>query len=132
MLLTGASRGIGHGTCQLFAAAGWRVITVSRTPFDTSSKCPWKAGGVNHVQADLSSPKDTERAISEIKRRLGGEPLHALVNNAAISPKNDAKQRLAVQETDLATWQRVMQVNFIAPIMLANGLLSELQVRNPV
>ena len=85
---TGASRGIGHGTCQLFAAAGWRVITVSRTAFDTSSKCPWKAGTLNHVTADLSTPEGTSAAIAEIKRKLGGEPLHALVNNAAISPKN--------------------------------------------
>ena len=39
MLLTGGSRGIGHGTAKLFAAAGWRVITCSRTPF-AAGKCP--------------------------------------------------------------------------------------------
>jgi NAD(P)-dependent dehydrogenase (short-subunit alcohol dehydrogenase family) len=27
MLLTGASRGIGHATVQYFSAKGWRVIT---------------------------------------------------------------------------------------------------------
>ena len=38
-----------------------------------------------------------------------------------------AKQRLAVQETDLLTWQHVFQVNFMAPVMLANGTSTFLQ-----
>ncbi len=33
LLLTGASRGIGHATVKRFASAGWRVITCSRHPF---------------------------------------------------------------------------------------------------
>src|SRR5258705_450729 len=33
LLLTGASRGIGHATVKRFSAAGWRVITCSRHPF---------------------------------------------------------------------------------------------------
>ena len=42
MLLTGASRGIGHATVKVFSAAGWRVITVSRHPFP--EECPWEDG----------------------------------------------------------------------------------------
>lgn len=126
MLLTGASRGIGHGTVKLFATAGWRVITCSRTPF--SGKCPWTAGSINHVQVDLSDAEDTRRAILEIKQKLGpAGQLHALVNNAAISPKNLAGGRLSSGETDLATWQSVFQVNFFAPVMLAQGLAGELK-----
>ena len=34
MVLTGASRGIGHATVKLFSEAGWRIITCSRQPFD--------------------------------------------------------------------------------------------------
>ena len=33
LLLTGASRGIGHATVKRFSAAGWRVITCSRHAF---------------------------------------------------------------------------------------------------
>ena len=33
LLLTGASRGIGHATVIRFSSAGWRVITCSRHPF---------------------------------------------------------------------------------------------------
>src|SRR3974377_2470272 len=96
LLLTGASRGIGHATVKRFAAAGWRVITCSRHPFPEN--CPWEAGPEDHIQVDLSSPDNTEEAIAETKRRLHGE-LHALVNNAAISPKADRGMRLGSIET---------------------------------
>ncbi|MFM9785742.1 SDR family NAD(P)-dependent oxidoreductase, partial [Streptomyces scabiei] len=42
LLLTGASRGIGHATVKRFSAAGWRVLTVSRHAF--SPHCPWEGG----------------------------------------------------------------------------------------
>ena len=51
LVLTGASRGIGHATARLFSAEGWRVITVSRQAF--SDKCPWAAGPQDHLQLDL-------------------------------------------------------------------------------
>jgi hypothetical protein len=51
MVLTGASRGIGHGTVKLFAAAGWRVITLASTPW--ASDCPFSQGASDHVQVLL-------------------------------------------------------------------------------
>ena len=57
VVLTGASRGIGHATVKCFSDAGWRVLTCSREGFD--SRCPWPGGKENHVQVDLSDPKST-------------------------------------------------------------------------
>ncbi|MEI9993096.1 MAG: SDR family oxidoreductase [Rhizomicrobium sp.] len=85
LILTGASRGIGHATVKRFSSAGWRVITCSRHAFPES--CPWAAGPEDHIQVDLADPDDTERAIAEMKSRLTDGKLHALVNNAGISPK---------------------------------------------
>lgn len=125
MILTGASRGIGHATVKRFSAAGWRVITCSRHAFP--EECPWEAGPEDHIQVDLADPANTDEAIQEIKRRLGGSGLHALVNNAAISPKGKGGSRLSSIDTGLSDWQWVFQVNFFAPIMLARGLISELE-----
>jgi NAD(P)-dependent dehydrogenase (short-subunit alcohol dehydrogenase family) len=124
LLLTGASRGIGHATVKRFSAAGWRVITCSRHPFPEN--CPWEMGPEDHIQVDLADPSNTRHAIDEIKQRIHGE-LHALVNNAAISPKADEGKRLSSLETTLDVWQQVFQVNFFAPIMLARGLVNELK-----
>jgi NAD(P)-dependent dehydrogenase (short-subunit alcohol dehydrogenase family) len=124
LLLTGASRGIGHATVKRFSAAGWRVITCSRHPFPEN--CPWEAGPEDHIQVDLADPANTTAAIAEIKQRIDGE-LHALVNNAGISPKDPEHARMGSIETELDTWQHVFQVNFFAPIMLARGLMQELK-----
>jgi NAD(P)-dependent dehydrogenase (short-subunit alcohol dehydrogenase family) len=127
MLLTGASRGIGHATVKLFAMQGWRILSCSRQPF--SDKCPWPSGADDHVQIDLADPEDTMRGIAEIKDRLRveGGKLNALVNNAAISPKGANGSRLGASTTSFNDWHNVFQVNFFAPIMLARGLLDELK-----
>jgi NAD(P)-dependent dehydrogenase (short-subunit alcohol dehydrogenase family) len=125
LLLTGASRGIGHATVKRFSSAGWRVITCSRHAFP--EECPWEAGPEDHIQVDLASPEATTEAIKEIKNRLERNELHALVNNAGISPKGKDGARLGTLETSVADWQHVFQVNFLAPIMLARGLVDELK-----
>jgi len=127
LILTGASRGIGHATVKRFSSAGWRVITCSRHAFPED--CPWEAGPEDHIQLDLSDPDKTDTAIEEMKRRLQdqGGRLNALVNNAAISPKRPDGGRMGAIETPIADWQTVFQVNFFGPIMLARGLMNELK-----
>ena len=127
LILTGASRGIGHATVKRFSSAGWRVITCSRHSFPED--CPWEMGPEDHIQVDLANEADTERAIGEMRERLKdqGQRLNALVNNAAISPKGQDGARLGAIDTSISDWQWVFQVNFFAPIMLARGLLQELE-----
>jgi NAD(P)-dependent dehydrogenase (short-subunit alcohol dehydrogenase family) len=128
VLVTGASRGIGHATVKRFSSAGWRVITCSRHGFPED--CPWEAGPDDHIQVDLSNPESTEQAIEEMRNGLAaqGGRLNALVNNAAISPKGEGGARLGTIDMPVDDWQKVFQVNFFAPIMLARGLLEELKL----
>ena len=127
LVLTGASRGIGHATVKRFSSAGWRLITCSRHAFPEN--CPWEMGPEDHIQVDLGDPASTRAAVALIKARLSdqGGRLNALVSNAAISPKGAGGARLGSIETELEDWQLVFQVNFFAPIMLARGLIDELQ-----
>jgi len=125
LILTGASRGIGHATVKVFSEAGWRVITCSRHPFPEG--CPWESGPEDHVQIDFADPASTERGIVVMRERLDGGALHALVNNAGISPKGEEGERLGVLQTGTALWQHVFQVNFFAPVMLVRGLCAELK-----
>jgi NAD(P)-dependent dehydrogenase (short-subunit alcohol dehydrogenase family) len=123
LVLTGASRGIGHATVKRFGSEGWRVLTCSRHPFDP--RCPWPGGEENHIQIDLADPTKTIAAMETIKAKLNGR-LDALVNNAGISPKGEGGKRLNTLETDLRTWGHVFHVNFFAPVVLARGLQDEL------
>lgn len=56
---------------------------------------------------------------------MGGR-IHALVNNAGVSPKGPGGARLNTMTTDLRTWGHVFHVNFFAPVILARGLKDEL------
>lgn len=127
LVLTGASRGIGHAAVRKFSAEGWRVLTLSRQPFDDN--CPWPEGAANHVQVDLADADSLGMAVADIRSRLEGEggQLHALVNNAGISPKLAEGARPNSIDTPLQVWRQVFQVNFFAPILLARALMQELK-----
>nr|WP_265332252.1 SDR family oxidoreductase [Sneathiella sp. P13V-1] len=123
-MLTGASRGIGHATVKRFSAAGWRVMTVSRQAF--SEYCPWEGGEENHIQLDLADVEQLPESIALIEEKLGGEPLHALVNNAGISPKGPDGSRFNTLNSSYSDWLHVYNVNLFAPMMLAQGLFDQL------
>jgi NAD(P)-dependent dehydrogenase (short-subunit alcohol dehydrogenase family) len=124
IILTGASRGIGHATVQRFSGAGWRIITCSRD--DVPEECKRDPNWSHHIPADLSDPAEIDRMIEEANASLGGDPLDALVNNAAISPKTEFKERLGCLNGEIADWRRVFELNLFAPLVLARGFAAPL------
>ena len=105
VILTGGSRGIGHATSKKFWDNGWRVITCSRTP--VAPQCPWEENKKDHFQIDLENLENLNIKIEELKKLLDNRPVKALINNAAISPKNENNQRLGFMDTSLELWQKV-------------------------
>ena len=123
-IITGASRGIGLTTAQVFLSKGWEVITCSRgkLPSDISSNKKLKL----HCQVDLADSRNVDLFIDEVKNCLGGQPLNALVNNAGVSPKTFYKERLGCLNGDINAWREVFELNFYAPLRLSRGFASSL------
>tara|TARA_R110002110_G_scaffold85816_2_gene223620 strand:- start:214947 stop:215732 length:786 start_codon:yes stop_codon:yes gene_type:complete len=119
LILTGASRGIGHATVKRFSDEGWQIITCSRDP--VPAHCERDPNWTSHISTDLSDPADVERFIAEALALLGDTPLNALVNNAAVSPKTDFQERLGCLNGPLEDWREVFQLNFFTPLVLARG-----------
>jgi NAD(P)-dependent dehydrogenase (short-subunit alcohol dehydrogenase family) len=105
-LVTGGGRGIGREAALLLAAAGARVMIVSR------SEAELAAVGLAYVVADLGSPEGCALAVAETERRLG--PIQVLVVNHGIG---SAHERL-VWEQDPAVWRETMRVNLDGPFEL--------------
>ena len=124
LLLTGASRGIGHATVRRFSEAGWSIITTSREA--VPAECKRDPNWTHHIPADLAVVADVERFVAEVKELLGGDPLHALVNNAGVSPKAPAHERLGVLNGEVADWHEVFQLNLFTPLQLVRGLIEQL------
>jgi len=120
LVLTGASRGIGHATVKRFSDEGWRIITCSRD--DVPPECKRDPNWAQHVVADLSQPGNVDAFIARALVLLHGGALQALVNNAAVSPKTPFKERLGCLNGSLDEWRRVYELNFFAPLAIARGM----------
>jgi NAD(P)-dependent dehydrogenase (short-subunit alcohol dehydrogenase family) len=124
LLLTGASRGIGHATVRRFSDAGWHVITSSRE--GVPAECKRDPNWTHHVPADLTEAGAVDQFIAEVNGIIGGGALQALVNNAGVSPKTPFKERLGCLNGDLADWRDVFQLNFFTPLALSRGFAAAL------
>lgn len=124
VLLTGASQGIGHATVQRFMREGWRVITCARR--DIPPHCRREPLWTHHIVADLADPASLDAFVRQANEILAGGPLHALVNNAGVSPKTPFKERLGVLNGAIEGWKMVFELNFFAPLKLARGFASAL------
>lgn len=124
LVLTGASRGIGHATVRRFSEAGWTIFTCSRE--DVPADCRRDPNWSHHFVADLAQPQARERFIVEVDKALSGAPLHALVNNAGVSPKTPYRERLGILHGELEEWRSVFELNFFAPLELSRGFAGAL------
>ncbi len=124
VILTGASQGIGHATVARFMREDWRVISCSRQ--EVPAHCRRDPNWTHHISTDLVNEGDVSRFIAEANAILDGGPLHALVNNAGVSPKTSFKERLGVLNGPIQGWREVFELNFFAPLKLARGFASAL------
>ncbi len=124
VVLSGASRGIGHATVKRFSDKGWRVITCSRE--EVPDHCRRDPNWTHHIVADLGCEESRAAFITAANHVLNGQPLAALVNNAGVSPKTPFKERLGCLNGDIAGWRTVYELNLFAPLVLARGFAAAL------
>lgn len=118
VLITGCNGGIGAALVETFAEAGWTVIGADRVAPTGKSRA------ARVVAADLAQLCDDEKKradfAAEVRGALGGAPLAALVNNAAVQILGGVAQ---LSPADFIT---TMKVNAIAPFLLARAFLADL------
>ena len=124
IVLTGASRGIGHATVKRFSAAGWRVITCSRE--DIPDDCRRDPNWTHHISTDLADRQSVDEFVKKANDVLGDDGLNTLINNAAQSPKTPYKERLGSLNGSLDDWREVYDLNLFAPLSLARGFAAAL------
>ncbi len=124
VVLTGASRGIGHATVKRFSDEGWQVITCSRD--EVPDACQRDPNWAGHVTVDLARSDEQDRFIAEALELMGDAPLQALVNNAGVSPKTPYKERLGCLNGDIDAWRDVFELNLFAPLRLSRGFAAAL------
>ena len=118
-LITGAADpgGIGAACARALAAAGCAVALLDLLPCDEVAAELTGAGDGGRVacaEADLAQETQLEAAVGRLQRELG--ELTILVNNAADLTRG------TLEEIDGGLLHRVLAVNVVAPLLLAQRL----------
>lgn len=110
ILVTGASRGIGYQTALQLAEEGHKVIATARSKdkLDELAQTA-KNGKIIPVAADLTQSNDIQKLAETGEENA---PLNGIINNAG------AVYRGPFMETEMETWQHLMDVNVFAIVRL--------------
>lgn len=117
-LVTGAARGIGLATTELFLAAGWQVAMIDRdVPALDSAAAPLE--GAQAFYCDVSDPGEVAQMIAQVTAHFGR--IDALVNNAGVADFGP------IEETDFQRWRTVMATNLDGPFLVTQACTSALK-----
>lgn len=118
VVITGASRGIGRATALKLAADGAKALTLCDIAYldeleALAGELRGKGCTVRTLKADMAKPNDPAKVIAAAVKAMGG--IDALVGNAGIA----APAKLV--DLDVATWDRVFDINLRANWLLAKA-----------
>ena len=113
-VVSGGSQGIGRRTAELFAERGYRVAIIDlHEPVATMQAIEAVGGEAMGFAADVTDDSAVARFAQAVFDRYG--QADALVNNAGIS------LIVPAEETSAADYRRVLEVNLVAPFLLAKA-----------
>lgn len=123
VLITGASSGLGREIARILAKEekAHLVVTARRKERLEDLKKEIESSGPTRVEilpADLGNPGDVELIF---KKAVEIADIYALINNAGLSFYNIAK------ESDIDIFEKIFQVNLLAPMRLSLKFLSYFQ-----
>ena len=123
VLITGASRGIGAGTAQVFGENGWNVALHYHTRRDkaeeTAEKLKQCGVQTELVQGDVSDPEQARMLVEQTLSRFGR--LDSLVCNAGI-----ALPQQLVTDTTLQQWRELMSVDLDGMFYVIRAVIPEM------
>lgn len=117
-LVTGAARGIGLATTQLFIEQGWRVAMVDRDAEELERAATGRESASAFVY-DVSSPDDVTAMVAAVLETFGR--IDAVVNNAGVADFGP------IEETDFARWRRVMETNLDGVFLVSQAVTPALK-----
>src|SRR5688572_5431990 len=123
IILTGASEGIGRALALALAARGARLSLAARDRERLESlaqECRGRGGEARALPTDITNSQDCEWLVNETVAAFGG--IDTVVHNAGITmwSRFDAL-------SDLSIFERIMEVNYLAPVRLTSLTLPHLK-----
>jgi NAD(P)-dependent dehydrogenase (short-subunit alcohol dehydrogenase family) len=123
VLITGASRGLGLGFAEYYAAQGWNVVACAR---DVTVPALQQLAANSNVELHTLDVTD-HKAIENLAAVVG--PLDLFINNAGVSGQRGVQ---SFGKIDYNDWRQVLEVNTFAPVKLAEVLAPKLSPQSKV
>jgi NAD(P)-dependent dehydrogenase (short-subunit alcohol dehydrogenase family) len=117
IVITGAARGMGLATAEMFAAEGARLALCDRD--EQAVRANADRLGQFGAGCDVASESDVQRFCNAAESALGG--IDGLINAAGILIMKP------LLETALAEWQRVLDVNLTGTMLMCQNLAPAMQ-----
>lgn len=112
ILITGANRGLGLALSEQYRADGWNVLATCRNPQGADAL---KDLGLEPLELDVTD----EASLTALRQKLDGESIDILFSNAGVfGPRG-----LELGELDSKVWLEVLNINTVAPAMLAQAFV---------
>lgn len=108
-LITGAARGIGQATAELFHQEGATVIVSDIRDEEGEAVAKLLATRAEYVHLDVGDEENWQAVAAHIAKTYG--QLDVLVNNAGITGFLESTGPWDAEHTDLKTWDEVHRVN---------------------
>ena len=119
ILITGANRGIGLELSEQFAEDGWQVLACCRNPADAGQLQALSERG---LAIELHALDVTDYAqMASLADQLANRSIDILLSNAGIY----GSKGTGFGEVDAEEWRQVLEVNTIAPLMLAQAFVEQ-------
>ncbi len=114
-VVTGAAQGLGLATATVLARAGYQVVLSDVQPLEaTVARLRSLQLNVHGISGDVASEHFAQQLAAQVHTQHGGAEV--LVNNAGIS------MIAAAEETTVAQWRQVMDVNLLGPFLMCKYL----------
>lgn len=120
--VTGANRGIGLELVRQYSDAGWMVVATCREPAaaqELQDLAAERPGRIEVLPLSVTEPREVEA----LPRKVGDQPLHLLVNNAGLRPREAS----VLGSVDSAAFMEAIQVNALGALKVTEALMPNLQ-----
>lgn len=120
ILITGASKGLGHYLACEYWASGYNIFITSSNSIDLkkiAKSFPVKKNqSLFFFPCDLSKKKSIDQLITVVKQKM--PRIDVLINNAAIQGPIGK-----VWENNITNWHKTIKINLLAPVYLCQKII---------
>jgi NAD(P)-dependent dehydrogenase (short-subunit alcohol dehydrogenase family) len=126
-IVTGAGKGIGRATAQLFAQEGAKVVLATRSSApgqETLALIEAENGKAILVETDVSKEEDIVRLVERTLHKWGR--IDVLVNNAGVGEKIKPQDMKTISDLTTEAWDELMSVNLRGVFLMCRNIVPEM------